>query len=437
MKKMKLAAFCAALMFTTAGAGFAQVSNTYTATAGTFKTDVDNFMDVNDWNTVKPKNIFGYTGFAHNNIDLGLAKQFKNFYAGVYFNGNLWSGNIATESTVDTNSVETHNFTSGTSSNNVSLFAGVGNWGFKGELVYQPNSSLTTESNTSNTTSKTDSQYYYMNTSLSAGTNITAKGITFKPHASLGVIVNSNKTTTKTSGTAPVDTTADSGYSQIYIGLGSGFVFPEKYNIKQSALFDTSFYFSIYPSESATNNVTNSSTAVVRSGNYIILSPSYLVQTKPVEKLGLNAKVSAPITFKNTHQGDTTVTTNGTSVTTAGNTDYNDITFKPTVALGLQYTAVPDKFIVNSGFSVTIPSFEYTNTNDKEAGTQDQSWAYGSVTTAATFGFQYFFVKDIGISTTMNLFSYSNASSSQTSEISTSLSTIWSSSVSFDFTIKL
>jgi hypothetical protein len=439
MEKRKRLVLFTALSLATATLAFAQTSNTNKATMETFRTDTDMFMDVNDWNTVKPKTLFGYTGFSHNTLNLGLAKQFKNFYTGVYFNGNLWSGNSATEHTETTGSIENHTFTSGSSSNSASVLFGIKNWGFKGAFNYSPNASSSTQNSNSTGSSTTDNQKYTMSFNLSAGTNVPTKNITFKPHASFSFFVIADKTTTKTTtnGTTTADTMSDAGYSGIGIGLGSGFVFPEINHIRQSATFDTSFAFNFYPLLTDSNTVADTSTKIIKTGNKIVLIPSYLVETKPVDKLGINVKLSAPVSFDNTFINSQTVTTGTTPVSTPMDEDINEVIFSPAAALGLQYAAIPDKLLVNSGFSVTIPSFTYKNDNKKAAGQQTQSWNYDSVTTTASFGFAFFFAKDICASTTMNLFSYSNASSKQTGEMSTSLSSIWTSSVSFDFAIKL
>ena len=53
MKKIKFAVIAAALAIA-GGMSFAQQSMTFTATKEVFKTDVDNFVDENNWTKVSP-----------------------------------------------------------------------------------------------------------------------------------------------------------------------------------------------------------------------------------------------------------------------------------------------------------------------------------------------------------------------------------------------
>ena len=72
------------------------VSNTRNSTVGLYYTDVDNFMSVTRWNTVKPETFFGHIGYV-NELNFGFAKQFKDVYIGTSFVGQLdglTSGNI-------------------------------------------------------------------------------------------------------------------------------------------------------------------------------------------------------------------------------------------------------------------------------------------------------------------------------------------------------
>lgn len=64
------------------------VSNTRKSTVGLYYTDVDNFMSVTRWNTVKPETFFGHIGY-EDELNVGFAKQFKDFYIGTSFVGQL------------------------------------------------------------------------------------------------------------------------------------------------------------------------------------------------------------------------------------------------------------------------------------------------------------------------------------------------------------
>lgn len=90
--KIQKKLFIFAVLLMTASLVFAQISMTSYSTQNLFGTDVDDFMNVNEWQNVQPKNIFGFLGYGKTgkgSINLGLAHQFKPFYLGTYFEGQL------------------------------------------------------------------------------------------------------------------------------------------------------------------------------------------------------------------------------------------------------------------------------------------------------------------------------------------------------------
>lgn len=435
MKKIKKAALCTVLILFAAGFASAQKSNTNAATAGTFTTDVDNFMDVTGWHSVQTGNIFGYTGFAPNQIDIGLAKQFKKFYVGTYYNGNLWGGNTAekTDDTVD-------KFSS-TTFNTGSVLVGIGNWGFKGFFDYEPNGDgkdyeTTTAGGVTTTTNK-DLMKYNLTLRCDAGVILTAGNLIIKPRASLGYVVKADKTVTNTSsslaGVSDTTTITDNGNSALLLGLGSALVLPEKKGIKQTVDLQTDFKFYIYPSVhdslDSGSSATDTKTTQSITASYIALTPKYKIETKPADKLGINAVVTLPIYFINNHYGDYTTTAAGTDTSVSQDSTKNTIYISPDIAVGLQYAIVQDKFVVNTGLEITPPQLTYHDHNDKVASSRTETWKYDPFGTTVSFGFQYFFVKNIGVSTTMSIFN--------SSTYSTSLNTIWNSSMAFDITLKL
>ncbi len=65
--KIQKKLFVFAVLLMAASLVFAQASMTSYSTQGLFGTDVDDFMNVNEWQNVQPKNIFGYLGY--NTVD--------------------------------------------------------------------------------------------------------------------------------------------------------------------------------------------------------------------------------------------------------------------------------------------------------------------------------------------------------------------------------
>lgn len=60
--KIQKKLFIFAVLLMTASLVFAQISMTSYSTQNLFGTDVDDFMNVNEWQNVQPKNIFGFLG---------------------------------------------------------------------------------------------------------------------------------------------------------------------------------------------------------------------------------------------------------------------------------------------------------------------------------------------------------------------------------------
>ena len=88
----KFLSICAILMLCTVTL-FAQnsdpVSKTSRATNGVFKTDVDNFTDVNAWQDVELNNMFTSISYGSNGVELGFAKNLENGFLGLWLIGDV------------------------------------------------------------------------------------------------------------------------------------------------------------------------------------------------------------------------------------------------------------------------------------------------------------------------------------------------------------
>jgi hypothetical protein len=73
-------------------AGYTPHSGIYRATAETISSDVDVFMSVFDYNTVKLQNWFAYGGFDEHGVNLGYALKFSTVYLGFSYGGTLIDG---------------------------------------------------------------------------------------------------------------------------------------------------------------------------------------------------------------------------------------------------------------------------------------------------------------------------------------------------------
>ena len=61
--KIQKKLFVFAVLLMAASLVFAQTSMTSHSTQELFGTDVDDFMNVNEWQNVQPQNIFGFLGY--------------------------------------------------------------------------------------------------------------------------------------------------------------------------------------------------------------------------------------------------------------------------------------------------------------------------------------------------------------------------------------
>lgn len=442
MKMVKKVVLCS-LLATSAALLFAQTSNTRLATAYTFSTDVDNYLDVNNWNTVQPANMFAYSGLSSSKFDFGFAKQFKKFYLGAYYGGNLW-GNNASNKTVDLtggfNSISTTS-----STNDVRVLFGVKNWGVKLTLDSEPNSSVeeTYVLNTSVpslmdtvTTTKNDKTII----SLSAGTTVKGKKeIVFTPHFGI-TYENDNKSTVIDAngyiGTVQGSSTDKTNKSVSTFALfgGTGIKLKDVRNVSQNVNLDFSLGFISQPSVSASSTsttgttTTTSSTEVSLSGNYAGFTAAYVATITPATGFALKAKAKLPLTLTNSHTGNTTQYTNGNGVVTQQDISVKTITMTPTVALGVQYAVKPDKFILNAGLIASFLNFTKSTTVSVVGSTSSSyaSTAWGSVSTGLDFGFGYYFVKNVGLDVSMNIFSGNT----------TSFKDIWEKQMSFLVSVK-
>jgi len=101
-KKFKVLAVLAITALVLAMPVTAQISNTYSATAGVFTSDVDDSMNVHDYGNVEFEKWFGFVGGTSNYLTLGYATNFGGIYLGTMFSGNFYSQDWSTKRTTMT-----------------------------------------------------------------------------------------------------------------------------------------------------------------------------------------------------------------------------------------------------------------------------------------------------------------------------------------------
>jgi hypothetical protein len=161
MKKLKLFICLAVVLCTAAQFAGAQTSIQNTSTYGRFKSDADNYIDVNNWADVEMTKWFGYLRMENLNFGAeandtptwqsGLALKFPQMYLGFYYNGRFNTG-TQNEGTTTTNYLASGGgdktgplltpagFPAGTygviqHQNEFSVLLGVGNNGFRFTLI--------------------------------------------------------------------------------------------------------------------------------------------------------------------------------------------------------------------------------------------------------------------------------------------------------------
>jgi hypothetical protein len=123
---------------------FFPVSNQNGATAGVFGTDVDNYLNVNNYGDVIFEKWFGYLGGNPLGIfNLGYATKFSNIYLGTFYEGNIFktetrettklttNWNTALQQMLSKTDEKTYGRTATNAENHISALIGVANMGIQ------------------------------------------------------------------------------------------------------------------------------------------------------------------------------------------------------------------------------------------------------------------------------------------------------------------
>ena len=371
MKNVKIMLICSILTIV-GGTLFAQMtmtkadvpslrqpySFTTATTGGIFGTEVDDFMNVNGWSTVKPEKFFGYVGYdmGLGGIDIGFAKQFAPFYWGLSFDGTLGklqsvsinnavAGSKSTELTVDA----TNTFVL------QSLF-GFGIFGFRAGLNYAPVSVDNKDETSGGVRTVTKEEVYTVFPELAFGFNAEAGSLTLSPWARLGLQANVAKSSTEVDGELTIlsnsVTIGTAVYNTAYnlvLALGTGIELAPKDNVNQRFDVGLGLRGGILPSKSVTGSTKVISKGAVDSDLKIDLA--YKVTYAPTEKVALGFRAALPlgIKFKNGAK-----TQDGTAI--AYNVE-NYFTLTPILGVGAEFWVKPEKFRINLGFTAGLNPF--------------------------------------------------------------------------------
>lgn len=348
------------------------VSNTRISTVGLYYTDVDNFMSVTRWNTVKPETFFGHIGY-EDELSVGFAKQFKDFYIGTSFVGQL-DGLISTTTNNDgdkSSSMQTVN------SNEFSAAAlfGIGNLAFKANVDwFAANNS--NDKDTSGNVTKTDD--FQLNINLENGfiTKLDDKPLALS--FLLGLNSNVDKTIDEIA-----DSKTDSSIYTINVGSSALWTFDTKENYVQEGLLHL---YTSWDITSASQEVAGVETKVFGMyDNVISLVPEYRITFNPNEKLSMKFGAALPFNFEFTGDADYAEVDGNKSYNTA-RVENVDVEITPVISLGMIYQVLPEKVNFNMGINFNTPTLSWkTDTTKTRTDTSSKSVDTKSTTTTYTY----------------------------------------------------
>lgn len=358
---------------------FAQpVSFTNLTTFGSFTTDVDNFMSVTKWSTVKPELGFGYIGYRNNvnsvdQFNFGFAKQFKDFYIGTYFAGEL-DGLTSTTTTVNDYKNSSWN-TSSSEGFKGSVLVGFGNVGLKGSFnwVDATINHVTDGDGNENTTDIFD-----LDVDLDAGFITKLDDKPLEVSFNLGLDSGISKSYDELA-----DTKQDN--SNYIVGLGGASVWH----------FDTKELYQQKASLALVTNWTIPAVSVETAGvvmksfgsydNNIVLRPGYKLLFTPEEKLNFKVTLDLPMEFDFDGEADY-ADVDGTKVYNDNRLETATVSIHPVFNLGLQYYLLSNKVRFNAGMEFNTPTMRWI-TNTTKTRTDVSSKDVDTKTTTVTYDY--------------------------------------------------
>ena len=367
--KIQKKLFIFAVLLMTASLVFAQISMTSYSTQNLFGTDVDDFMNVNEWQNVQPKNIFGFLGYGKTgkgSINLGLAHQFKAFYLGTYFEGqvNSWISKKETSGNTETSTSTQHK-------SNGKLLFGFGNIGVMTDMSYQPKVGNKVSWTEATKTKQTDN-LFKLDFNLIAGMNLNLNNKLFKISAKLGLESDIDKKTTKKD--SKLTKFTDGSKYDLVINAGLSHDLSSKDGLTHTVLADLDTRWGIWPTkrdEEVLGGVTTTDYKYGELKDIITLTPKYQIAYEPEGKFAFKAEAGLGIGFD--FENDYNYTRRN-SEQKAYNTSRNyktTLSLKPTIKTAFTY-APHKKFKLNFGLGFNVPSvnweFKKTETRNSNGG---------------------------------------------------------------------
>ncbi len=327
------------------------VSNTRKSTFGLYYTDVDNFMSVTRWNTVKPETFFGYIGY-EDELNVGFAKQFKDFYIGTSFVGQL---DGLTSTTINNDGDKTT--TTKTSVENAFTAAalfGFGNMAFKATAAWN-GADITNTKNVDGDVIKEEN--FNLNINLENGFVTKLDDKPLEMSFLLGLDSSVDKKVDETA-----DSKTDLSTYTINVGSSALWTFDTKEKYTQEGLLHLYTSWAIPSYSQDIGGVKSKGFGMYN--NSIALIPEYRITLNPTERLSMKAGATLPFTFD--FEGDFDYSeTDGDKVYNNLRTENVDVEIQPMISLGMIYQVLPEKVNFNMGIEFATPSLTWETVTTK------------------------------------------------------------------------
>lgn len=327
------------------------VSNTRKSTVGLYYTDVDNFMSVTRWNTVKPETFFGHIGY-EDELSVGFAKQFKDFYIGTSFVGQL-DGLTSTTTNNDGDKTTTTETSVANDFTAAALF-GFGNMAFKATAAWN-NADITNTKNTDGDVIK--NEIFDLNINLENGFVTKLDDKPLEMSFLLGLDSSVNKTVNETA-----DSKTDNSTYTINVGSSALWTFDTKEKYTQEGLLHLYTSWAIPSYSQDIGGVKSKGFGMYN--NSVALIPEYRITFNPTERLSMKAGAALPFTFD--FEGDFDYSeTDGDKYYSPSRTENFDVDITPMISLGMIYQVLPEKVNFNMGIEFATPSLTWETVTTK------------------------------------------------------------------------
>ena len=416
-------------------------SMTSISTGELFGNDVDDFMNVNEYGNVMPKNVFGYLSYGDNgtgNINFGFAHQFKKLYLGGWFGGQVNGWSITNQKKVsspkkDQTGIKHDTFNTA----HGKVLFGIGNMGILANFSFAPGSDNGYTDDRENKT-KTTTNRFTLDSSVKFGINHQgAKGRYYKTWAEAGLISKVAKKEIKTDG--ELTSMVDRSLYTIALKGGSSFDVYNANDITQTIDIEAVSNFMFSP----TVFYKDKNRTVEQSGLFnmnIGLTPAWTLAYEPEESkiaIKTKAKLAANVHYS---QGYDKLTSDGNTLYARRRKYDTALSFTPELAVGIVYKVSPSKFSINAGGKFSVPSAYYTHNVEEDRNTSDGKVDAKNVTDTVSFnsanggiqlktGFAWTPSEKVTVDVSWNIFGSKFSG--------TNVNTIFSKSLAFLVSVKL